>query len=273
MMIGETYIGGSQFSQIVAVEVTNPFNIKNLVGEIVSVSGLGNIQCNGALPAGRAFSPAYINGETNIPVKLEQLDHSREVSRWELCLCTYSAITNSLTRDSVLLSSNNNLPVFFEPGYYKRAFVFIPEEALPGGSASVQNTVLYTLQSLVESEKKIARKNISAGVITLTAGSALSALRIIVSNNGVAEYADNVTNYQSIAGISITSAGIGSQIEVQTSDELLDNSWNWVLGSIYLGANGVLTQTVPTVGSILEVGVALSPTKMMIRIQKPIILI
>lgn len=132
-------------------------NAKNLVAENVNVIGVGNISLFGALSEGRPFQSAYVDGETDIPVKIEELDSSRNVKWWEYVMCTYNATLNQLVRNTVILSSNNNLPVVFQSGY-KRAFVFIPAEAISGILPAVQ----YVSQTLTNNQKIQARININA---------------------------------------------------------------------------------------------------------------
>ena len=52
--------------------------------------------------------------------------------------------------------------------------------------------------------------------------------------------------------------------------EISEPSWAWTPGPVFLGVNGVLTQTVPTSGYVQQIGVALSSTKLMVDIRPPI---
>jgi hypothetical protein len=105
---------------------------------------------------------------------------------------------------------------------------------------------------------------------SLVAGESISALRCITTDgNGQAVYAtpDTLANAV-VIGISTTAGSSGDTITVKTTGELSDASWNWTKGAIYLGANGVLTQTAPSGGSIVvHVAKAITATKILIDID------
>ena len=105
---------------------------------------------------------------------------------------------------------------------------------------------------------------------TLVASTSLSALRCITTDSsGLAKYAtpDSLANAV-VIGISTTAANTGENITIKTSGQITDASWNWTKGAIYLGANGSLTQTAPTGGSIIvHVAKAITATTLIIDID------
>jgi hypothetical protein len=105
---------------------------------------------------------------------------------------------------------------------------------------------------------------------SLTAGMSISALRCITTNgSGEAVYAtpDSLANAV-VIGISTTAGNAGETITVKTSGQLTDASWSWTKGTIYLGTNGVLTQTAPSGGSIVvHVAKAITATTIIIDID------
>jgi hypothetical protein len=105
---------------------------------------------------------------------------------------------------------------------------------------------------------------------TLVASTSLSALRCITTDSsGLAKYAtpDSLANAV-VIGISTTAASTGQNITIKTSGQITDASWNWTKGAIYLGANGVLTQTAPSGGSIIvHVAKAITATTLIIDID------
>lgn len=117
---------------------------------------------------------------------------------------------------------------------------------------------------------------VSGGIVpaaidtTLVASTSLSALRCITTDSsGLAKYAtpDSLANAV-VIGISTTSASTGQNITIKTSGQITDASWNWTKGAIYLGANGSLTQTAPTGGSIVvHVAKAITATTLIIDID------
>ena len=117
---------------------------------------------------------------------------------------------------------------------------------------------------------------ISGGIVpaaidtTLVASTSLSALRCITTDgSGLAKYAtpDSLANAV-VIGISTTAANTGENITIKTSGQLTDASWTWTKGAIYLGSNGVLTQTAPTGGNVIvHVAKAITATTIIIDID------
>jgi hypothetical protein len=117
---------------------------------------------------------------------------------------------------------------------------------------------------------------VSGGIVpaaidtTLVASTSLSALRCITTDSsGLAKYAtpDSLAN-SVVIGISTTAASTGQNITIKTSGQITDASWSWTKGAIYLGANGSLTQTAPTGGSIVvHVAKAITATTLIIDID------
>lgn len=90
-----------------------------------------------------------------------------------------------------------------------------------------------------------------------------------------AQYADHndVDGASSILGITLHAAEAEAPINVAASGEIFEPSWAWVVDApIFVGVAGVLTQAPPSTGFQLVVGVATSPTSMLVGIKQPIIL-
>lgn len=90
-----------------------------------------------------------------------------------------------------------------------------------------------------------------------------------------AQYADHndVAGASSILGITLHAAEAKAPINVAASGEIVEPSWAWVVDApIFVGVAGVLTQAPPSTGFQLIVGVATSPTSMLVSIKQPIIL-
>lgn len=88
-------------------------------------------------------------------------------------------------------------------------------------------------------------------------------------------YADggSVGTAFSVLGISMNAAASGDPVNVQFMGEMIEPSWNWeVSRPIFCGVDGVLTQTQPSEGFSLVIGVAISPTKIIVGVKSPIIL-
>lgn len=141
------------------------------------------------------------------------------------------------------------------------------------------STVINVRQDTVSVDVKsldVTLDIISGGIVpaaidtTLVASTSISALRCITTDSsGLAKYAtpDTLANAV-VIGVSTTSGNAGDTITIKTSGQITDASWSWTKGAIYLGANGALTQTAPTGGSIVvHVAKAITATKIIIDID------
>ena len=103
----------------------------------------------------------------------------------------------------------------------------------------------------------------------LTAGSNLGGQRVIATDtSGVAQYADNLSLYKTVTGISKTAVSLGELVEVETFGIVSDPSWNWdVTKDIFLGQNGLIVQDVPITGAIVNLGHVVGPTSIFLNID------
>lgn len=99
---------------------------------------------------------------------------------------------------------------------------------------------------------------------------------IALDASGKAIYAscDNLAHVLKVVGISTGAAAAAATLSVQSKDTLDHNGWAWVAGdTIMLGLNGALTNSLPVGAAFLQVlGKALSPTRILVGVQPPIIL-
>lgn len=114
----------------------------------------------------------------------------------------------------------------------------------------------------------------SAGVTqrTAIANGNLSGHRAVYINASGASYAsaDSPTLARACVGITTGAAMSGDLITITTFGAIAEPSWAWSPGPVYLGLNGLLSQALPTSGSIVEVGIAVSATELEVRVQPPI---
>lgn len=111
-----------------------------------------------------------------------------------------------------------------------------------------------------------------AAMLIGTAATAINALKVVKFEADLLYIASATlqTDANKVVGIAVTAASNpGDTISVRTDGEMSDGSWNWASGAVYLGANGVLTQTAPLTGFVLEIGRVRAPTKIIIDIQNP----
>ena len=112
----------------------------------------------------------------------------------------------------------------------------------------------------------------ASATLTLTAATALSGQRA-VSLNGAGEVVYFNPAQPDVVGVT-TEAVASGPVSVQIQDVLEEPSWSWAPGlPVYAGTNGVLSQTPPSSGYLVVVGVALTPTKMRIEPEPPVSMI
>lgn len=111
-----------------------------------------------------------------------------------------------------------------------------------------------------------------ANVIAKTAGETLGGHRVVWINDDDKVYYASAANAtaERVAGLTTGAANAGTGATIQPLGEMIEGSWNWIPGPVYLGLNGVLTQTPPLTGALIEVGVATTPTRLIIRIGEPV---
>lgn len=135
--------------------------------------------------------------------------------------------------------------------------------------AQVQGNAVDVLLGSVAGNLTI-NQNVVAEALTLTSPVMLSALRCVTTNNlGQAIYADPDTlGTAAVLGITIDA---GTTVQAQYDGMMTDAGWTWVQGLIWCGANGVLTQTPPVTGALVQVARAITATTILVNIENPII--
>jgi len=105
---------------------------------------------------------------------------------------------------------------------------------------------------------------------------ALGGHRIVVLNaTQQVEYADNtvVAHADKVLGMTTGAASAGALATIQVGGELTEPSWSWTAEApLYLGANGQVTQSPPASGFVLNLGFAISATKIFLDLKQPILL-
>jgi hypothetical protein len=114
-----------------------------------------------------------------------------------------------------------------------------------------------------------------AGVLLRTTTSVINGHRVVVDSNGSVEYLSllDLSHGARVLGITQNAALTGDISQVQYSGELVEPSWNWIPDlPVYGTNNGMLTQTPPTSGFVITLGVAMTATSIFINIQQAIYL-
>lgn len=103
----------------------------------------------------------------------------------------------------------------------------------------------------------------------------ISALRVVRSNTSTSVLLARWPEIEarSPLGISVNAASAFASVRIQHTGEIEDSGWTWTVGTpVFCGVNGTLTQTMPTSDYALVVGEAVTPTRLVVRIQGPIFL-
>lgn len=115
---------------------------------------------------------------------------------------------------------------------------------------------------------------IDDSLVLRKAGEPMSALRGVYELAGFVYKLDqqDSLHIDYFLGITISSAALGREVVVKRSGTIDDASWNWDPGLVYLGADGMLTQTPPTTGWELVVGNSPSPQRLNLDFDEPVLL-
>lgn len=103
------------------------------------------------------------------------------------------------------------------------------------------------------------------------AGESIGGHRVVYSDGSQVFMANKVlAEAEAVVGITTHAAVLGEPLTVQRMGTMAENTWSWAVGPVFLGDNGMLTQTITEAGALLEVGTALSATVLNVRIGTPI---
>jgi hypothetical protein len=108
--------------------------------------------------------------------------------------------------------------------------------------------------------------------ITVAAGEAIGGNRVICLQGGLAMYAhaNSLLDAEAVIGITLSAAPLSGSLQVQRQGIITEPTWAWSAGPVFLTGAGLLTQIAPDTGVLLQVGMALSPTQLDVRISAPI---
>lgn len=112
--------------------------------------------------------------------------------------------------------------------------------------------------------------------LTKTAGVALGGHRMVTLDAvGEAIYADSsiLAHAHKVLGMTTGAAILGAPIDILRMGEFSEPSWSWILDEpLFLGTDGLLTQTPPVSGFSLIVAFPISATMVYVDLREPIYL-
>jgi len=111
--------------------------------------------------------------------------------------------------------------------------------------------------------------------LAITAGENISARKVVFLQSGEVFTAssDIISNASEALGMSVAAISVTQLVTIRSSGELTGFAGLSVDSPLYLSTDGSLTQVPPSAGVILQMGVAISSTKVLINIKQPIGLI
>lgn len=144
--------------------------------------------------------------------------------------------------------------------------------------ASVQQTTSFELAvTSVLSPISVTMYKIAPG-FHFIAGETIGGQRVVAINPATSKLvladSTNIAQMGYVVGLSSNSAFSGDVITVQDNQVITDSGWSWDItkANVFLGINGQMTQTAPTVGFLCQVAMVLNPTSLMFSIKQPILL-
>lgn len=110
--------------------------------------------------------------------------------------------------------------------------------------------------------------------VTATAAEAIGGHRLVrLDTAGNVRCASSavVGELGQVVGLTLGAAVVDDPVTIRTAGIVDEQSWAWTPGgNLYLGINGLLTQTAPTSGVLQPVGYAVTATKIFLSIQSPV---
>lgn len=136
------------------------FVIADRVRETSTTTGTGTVTLLGAFTGYQSFSAIGNGNSTYYTIA------SQTLSEWEVGIGTYTASGTTLSRDTILSSSNSGAAVNFSAGT-KDVFVTYPSErAVIGGQGYIENVNTISVGSTINTGSNA----ISAGPVTVNSG-------------------------------------------------------------------------------------------------------
>ena len=138
--------------------------VKDRVKETTATTGTGTITLAGAATGFQSFSVIGDGNTTYYAIT------DPTAGTWEVGIGTYTSSGTTLSRDTVLESSNSGSLVSFGAGS-KDVFVTYPaERSVVGGMGYIENAASVTLSSIISTGSNA----ISAGPVTVEAGASIT---------------------------------------------------------------------------------------------------
>lgn len=128
-----------------------------------------------------------------------------------------------------------------------------------------------SMSSVRDKLNTLGSSNDTEDIIIIPAKTSILKYKVLVSDNGEARYA-TFDDDLDVLGISINDCNISENVNCKYRGTIEDSSFNFSSGlNIYMDANSELTQDISQLVDIICVGIAITTTKMLVRINSTII--
>ncbi|MCK5919386.1 MAG: hypothetical protein KAG66_00490 [Methylococcales bacterium] len=106
--------------------------------------------------------------------------------------------------------------------------------------------------------------------VEYTSSETLNMYSPVIATGGLVAKADqsDLTHLGKVLGLALTSATAGGTVRVLQIGRVVNPTWSWLPGPIYLGV-GVLTQVPATNGILQVLAVAVSATEILVAVKQP----
>jgi hypothetical protein len=102
-------------------------------------------------------------------------------------------------------------------------------------------------------------------LITRVAGESVGGHKAArVDAQGLAWLADNRRD-SDVVGIFTGAAALDAAATIQTAGEMVEPTWNWAAGPVWLGTDGQLTQAPPVAANLVQMGIAAGSTSLIVE--------
>ena len=108
---------------------------------------------------------------------------------------------------------------------------------------------------------------------SMVSGEAVDSLRVVRRESDGLGYivsSDTVGDAHTVIGVSTQTVTLGGTFNYVARGELQDANLSLVDGAVYVGVDGVLTQTPPTTGFVLKVGHAVNSDTLFVDVGVPV---
>ncbi|MCX4195971.1 hypothetical protein OMR07_10540 [Methylobacterium organophilum] len=129
-----------------------------------------------------------------------------------------------------------------------------------------------TAAALAYLQGELARRPAVPDLVTsYTARADLGGHRVVCAVPGGVDLAssDDAESASAVIGLTTAAAAAGSPVSVVTHGPVVEPSWSFAIGPVYLGRDGLLTQDPPTAGCVLRIGRATAPTVLLVDLDEP----